>query len=36
MKPAPHPTAQRTQALLDDSGIDAQVVEFEQSTRTSA
>lgn len=36
MKPAQHPTAQRTQALLDDSGIDAQVVEFEQSTRTSA
>ena len=36
MKPARHPTAQRTQALLDDSGIDAQVVEFEQSTRTSA
>lgn len=36
MRPAQHPTAQRTQALLHAAGIDAQVVEFEQSTRTSA
>lgn len=36
MKPAQHPTAQRTQTLLHDAGIDTQVVEFEQSTRTSA
>ncbi len=35
MKPAQHPTAQRTQALLHEAGIDARVVEFEQSTRTS-
>lgn len=36
MKPATHPTALRTQALLIDAGISAQVVEFEQPTRTSA
>lgn len=36
MKPAQHPTTRRTQALLHDAGIDTQVVEFDQSTRTSA
>lgn len=36
MKPAQHPTAQRTQSLLNEAGIDIRVVEFEQSTRTSA
>lgn len=36
MKPAQHPTALRVQALLHDKGLDAQVVEFEQPTRTSA
>lgn len=37
MKPARHPTALRTAQLLRDAGIDdAQVVEFEQPTRTSA
>lgn len=36
MKPATHPTALRTQALLSDAGIPSQVVEFEQPTRTSA
>ena len=36
MKPARHPTAARTAQLLRDAGIDAQVVEFEQPTRTSA
>jgi prolyl-tRNA editing enzyme YbaK/EbsC (Cys-tRNA(Pro) deacylase) len=36
MKPARHPTALRTAELLRDAGIDAVVVEFEQSTRTSA
>jgi prolyl-tRNA editing enzyme YbaK/EbsC (Cys-tRNA(Pro) deacylase) len=36
MKPAEHPTARRTQALLLDAGIPSQVVEFEQPTRTSA
>jgi len=36
MKPANHPTAQRTQSLLNDAGIETQVVEFEQPTRTSA
>ena len=36
MKPAQHPTALRVQALLHDAGVDAQVVEFEQPTRTSA
>lgn len=36
MKPARHPTALRTEELLRDAGIDTQVVEFEQTTRTSA
>lgn len=36
MKPALHPTAVRTAQLLRDAGIEAQVVEFEQPTRTSA
>jgi prolyl-tRNA editing enzyme YbaK/EbsC (Cys-tRNA(Pro) deacylase) len=36
VKPARHPTALRTQRLLAASGVDAQVVEFEQATRTSA
>ena len=36
MKPAQHPTALRVQALLLAAGLDAQVVEFEQPTRTSA
>lgn len=36
MKPAQHPTALRTQQLLADAGLSAQVVEFEQPTRTSA
>lgn len=36
MKPAQHPTALRVQALLHEAGLDAQVVEFEQPTRTSA
>jgi prolyl-tRNA editing enzyme YbaK/EbsC (Cys-tRNA(Pro) deacylase) len=36
MKPAQHPTALRTKQLLRDAGIDIQVVEFEQPTRTSA
>jgi prolyl-tRNA editing enzyme YbaK/EbsC (Cys-tRNA(Pro) deacylase) len=36
MKPARHPTALRTAKLLGDLGIDTQVVEFEQPTRTSA
>lgn len=36
MKPARHPTALRTQQLLADAGLNAQVVEFEQSTRSSA
>lgn len=36
MKPAQHPTALRTQNLLAEAGIDTQVVEFEQPTRTSA
>ncbi len=36
MKPARHPTALRTAQLLHEAGIDAQVVEFEQPTRTSA
>jgi prolyl-tRNA editing enzyme YbaK/EbsC (Cys-tRNA(Pro) deacylase) len=36
MKPAQHPTALRTKRLLRDAGIDAEVVEFEQPTRTSA
>lgn len=36
MKPARHPTAVRTAQLLRDAGIESQVVEFEQPTRTSA
>jgi prolyl-tRNA editing enzyme YbaK/EbsC (Cys-tRNA(Pro) deacylase) len=36
VKPARHPTALRTEELLRDAGIDTQVVEFEQTTRTSA
>lgn len=36
MKPASHPTALRVQSLLRAAGLDAQVVEFEQPTRTSA
>lgn len=36
MKPAQHPTALRTQQLLAECGLTAQVVEFEQPTRTSA
>ena len=36
MKPARHPTALRVWQLLRDAGIDTQVVEFEQPTRTSA
>lgn len=36
MKPARHPTALRTSQLLRAAGVDAEVVEFEQPTRTSA
>ena len=36
MKPAEHPTAQRTQQLLVAAGLAGSVVEFEQPTRTSA
>jgi len=36
MKPAQHPSALRIAALLRDAGIEANVVEFEQPTRTSA
>ena len=36
MKPAQHPTALRTKQLLRDAGVDTEVVEFEQPTRTSA
>ncbi|HQU89226.1 MAG: YbaK/EbsC family protein [Zoogloeaceae bacterium] len=36
MKPAQHPSALRISRLLKDAGIDVQVVEFEQPTRTSA
>ncbi len=36
MKPATHPTALRIQQLLRDAGLGAEVVEFEQPTRTSA
>jgi len=36
MKPAQHPTALRVQSLLHEAGLDVQVVEFEQPTRTSA
>jgi len=36
MKPAQHPTALRIRELLQNSGVEANVVEFEQTTRTSA
>lgn len=36
MKPASHPSALRVQAILADQGVESQVVEFEQSTHTSA
>jgi prolyl-tRNA editing enzyme YbaK/EbsC (Cys-tRNA(Pro) deacylase) len=36
MKRAQHPTALRTATLLRDAGIECEVVEFEQATRTSA
>jgi prolyl-tRNA editing enzyme YbaK/EbsC (Cys-tRNA(Pro) deacylase) len=36
VKPAEHPTARRTARLLRDAGLLAEVVEFEQPTRTSA
>lgn len=36
MKPARHPTAVRVSELLRGAGIETQVVEFEQATRTSA
>jgi len=36
LKPATHPTALRLQRQLADAGVPAQVVEFEQPTRTSA
>jgi prolyl-tRNA editing enzyme YbaK/EbsC (Cys-tRNA(Pro) deacylase) len=36
VKPATHPTALRTSQLLRDAGVDTNVVEFEQPTRTSA
>jgi prolyl-tRNA editing enzyme YbaK/EbsC (Cys-tRNA(Pro) deacylase) len=36
VKPAEHPTARRTARLLRDAGLAAEVVEFEQPTRTSA
>ena len=36
MKPAQHPTALRLLQHLRDSGIESTVVEFEQTTRTSA
>ncbi len=36
MKPARHPTSLRVAQLLRDAGLDAEVVEFEQPTRTSA
>jgi prolyl-tRNA editing enzyme YbaK/EbsC (Cys-tRNA(Pro) deacylase) len=36
MKPAQHPTALRIARLLSDAGLDSRVVEFEQTTRTSA
>lgn len=35
MKPAEHPTAQRTQQMLAAAGLAGAVVEFEQPTRTS-
>lgn len=36
MNPARHPTALRTARLLAEAGIEAQVVEFDRPTRTSA
>jgi prolyl-tRNA editing enzyme YbaK/EbsC (Cys-tRNA(Pro) deacylase) len=36
MKAAEHPTALRTAQLLREAGVDTRVVEFEQTTRTSA
>jgi prolyl-tRNA editing enzyme YbaK/EbsC (Cys-tRNA(Pro) deacylase) len=36
MKPAQHATALRVAQLLRDAGIEPRVVEFEQTTRTSA
>jgi prolyl-tRNA editing enzyme YbaK/EbsC (Cys-tRNA(Pro) deacylase) len=36
MRPARHPTAIRISQLLREAGIETQVVEFEQATRTSA
>jgi prolyl-tRNA editing enzyme YbaK/EbsC (Cys-tRNA(Pro) deacylase) len=36
MKPARHPTSLRVSQLLREAGLAAQVVEFEQPTRTSA
>jgi len=36
VKPAEHPTALRIAQLLREAGLDGQVVEFEQPTRTSA
>ncbi len=36
MKPAQHPTALRISQLVREAGVDSQVVEFEQTTRTSA
>ena len=36
MKPAQHPTALRLAERLRESGVEATVVEFEQTTRTSA
>lgn len=36
MKPVSHPTALRTAGLLEAAGIVAEIVEFEQATRTSA
>lgn len=36
MKPAQHPSALRIQVLLQEAGLNGQVVEFEQPTRTSA
>ncbi|HET7402896.1 MAG TPA: YbaK/EbsC family protein [Usitatibacter sp.] len=36
MKPAQHPTALRVARLLHEAGVETQVVEFDQPTRTSA
>lgn len=36
MKPASHPSALRVQSILASGGVQTQVVEFEQSTHTSA